>query len=68
MQTRKRSFVESITNVVVGFGVSFISMYLILPLFGHNISLSNNLYMGIWFTVISIIRSYCLRRLFTRSD
>ncbi len=68
MQNKKRSLLESITNVIVGFGISFISLHFILLIFGHDVSLRDNFYMGIWFTIISIIRSYTLRRVFNKKD
>lgn len=68
MQSRKRSLIESFTNIIVGFGISFGSVHYIFPLFGYKITLSDNLYMGFWFTIISLIRSYTLRRIFTRKD
>ena len=68
MQSKKRSLIEGCTNVIVGYGISLVSVQFIFPLFGYHITLSDNLYIGIWFTFISIMRSYCLRRLFTRKD
>lgn len=68
MQSKKRSILESITNVIVGFGVSCASVHFIFPLFGYDIDLSDNCQIGIYFTFISIIRSYTLRRIFNRKD
>jgi len=68
MQTKKRSIIESISNVLVGFGVAFLSQRLIFPLFGIHISVADNLWITLWFTFISIIRSYTLRRVFNRKD
>jgi hypothetical protein len=66
MQSKTHSMIESITNVVVGYVVAFVSQILIFPLFGIYATVRDNLLIGLWFTVISIIRSYCLRRIFTR--
>jgi hypothetical protein len=68
MQSKKRSLVESCSNVAIGFGVAFISQRIIFPFFDVHISLADNFLITIWFTFISIIRSYCLRRFFTRKD
>jgi hypothetical protein len=65
-QTKKHSFLESLTNVGVGYGVALASQVLIFPLYGIHIPLSDNIAIGIWFTVISIIRSYVLRRWFNK--
>ena len=69
MQSKKRSFVESLTNVAVGMGVALGSQYLIFPMFGiTEVSFGEHLGITAWFTAISIIRSYILRRWFTRND
>ncbi len=63
-QTRWHSAIESIANVAVGYGVALLSQLVIFPLFGIHIPLSSNLAIGAWFTAISLIRSYCIRRWF----
>ncbi|MBT9165109.1 MAG: hypothetical protein DDT23_01124 [candidate division WS2 bacterium] len=64
MQTRKHSFVESITNVIVGYIVAVLSQLAIFPFFNIHIPLSDNFIIGFWFTIISLVRSYCIRRIF----
>jgi len=65
-QTKRHSFIESLTNVAIGYGVALLSQLLIFPLYGIHISLGDNIAIGAWFTVISIARSYVLRRWFNR--
>lgn len=62
MQTRWMSLMESITNVVVGYVVAVIAQMLVFPLFGMHPTLSQNLWIGLIFTVVSLTRSYGLRR------
>jgi len=50
--------------VVLGYGVAVGAQILIFPLFGVVIPLSSNLAIGIIFTLVSLVRSYLLRRLF----
>ena len=64
MQSRWMSFVESVTNIVVGYGLAVLTQIAVFPLFGLHASLSENLLIGGAFTVISLIRSYAVRRLF----
>jgi len=64
MQSKKHSFIESIINVLIGYIIAVLSQIIIFPLFGININLSDNFLIGLWFTLISIIRSYMIRRLF----
>jgi len=66
MQTRRHSAIESITNVAVGYLVALASQIIIFPFFGIHIPIQDNILIGLWFTIISIARSYCLRRIFTR--
>ena len=66
MQTRWQSFFESCINVAIGYGVALMSQILIFPLFGIHIPLASNPAIGAIFTVISIARSYAVRRVFNR--
>ena len=63
-QSRFMSLVESVANVFVGYGVAVVTQILIFPIFGLHTTLTQNLKMGAVFTVVSIARSYVLRRLF----
>jgi hypothetical protein len=63
-QSRIMSLVEAVANVVVGYGVAVVTQILIFPIFGLHTTLAQNLKMGLVFTVVSIGRSYALRRLF----
>lgn len=58
------SLVEAITNVVVGYGIAVGTQILIFPLFGLHTTLGQNLSMGGIFTMVSLARSFLLRRLF----
>lgn len=63
-QSRRMSLVESIANVVVGFGVAVLTQIAVFPIFGLQVSLTENLVIGLVFTVVSIARSFTLRRVF----
>ena len=65
-QTKIHSMLESVTNVLIGYGVATLSQFIIFPLYDIHIPLSQNLEMGIWFTVVSVVRSYILRRWFNK--
>jgi hypothetical protein len=58
------SLVESVANVADGYGVAVITQILIFPIFGLHTTLAQNLKMGAIFTVVSIARSFALRRVF----
>jgi hypothetical protein len=63
-QTRLGSLIESLINVVVGFSINFTANMFIFPLFGFHITAGANLALGAVYTVISVVRSYCIRRWF----
>ena len=62
--SRLMSLVESIANVAIGHGIAFVTQILIFPVFGLHTTVAQNLQIGAIFTVISIARSFGLRRLF----
>lgn len=64
MQTKTGSFVEAWANIVVGFGINCLANLLILPMFGFNVTAGQAFGIGMIFTVISLVRSYVLRRWF----
>ncbi|WP_027443850.1 DUF7220 family protein [Erythrobacter cryptus] len=63
-QSRVMSLMESLANVVVGYGVAVVTQLVVFPLFGLHTTLAANLMMGAVFTLVSVVRSYGLRRLF----
>ena len=64
MQSRWLSFVEAVTNIVVGYGLAVLAQILVFPLFGFDASLGENFLLAALFTCISLIRSFAIRRLF----
>lgn len=63
-QTRLGSLIEAVMNVFIGFWINFAANLLILPLIGFNISISDNFFIGFLYTLISVARSYVVRRWF----
>lgn len=64
MQTRWMSFVEAVTNIVVGYGLAVLTQIIVFPFFGLHATLSENLLIGGLFTLTSLGRSFILRRAF----
>ena len=65
-QSRLGSAVEAGANVAIGYGINVAANLLILPLLGFAVSLADGMAIGVAFTLISLARSYVLRRLFNR--
>jgi hypothetical protein len=65
---RGRSYVRIVSgaNIAIGYPVALISQWLIFPRYGFNPPIADNLMIGVWFTAVSLARSYTLRRLFNR--
>lgn len=63
-QTKLGSFAEAWVNIFVGFGISFICNMVVLPWFGFHVSAKQAFDIGLIMTVVSLVRSYLLRRLF----
>lgn len=63
-QTRLGSLIESLINVLIGFGISLVITAVVLPAYGHAVTLVDNLQITLIFTIASIARSYLLRRYF----
>ena len=66
MQSRLQSPIECCVNVLIGYLVALGGQMIVFPLVGLDVSLAQNLTIGAAFTLISITRSYCVRRFFNR--
>lgn len=66
MQTKIQSLIESFINILIGYITAILSQLLIFPMFDINIPIQDNLLIGLYFTLISLIRSYVIRRYFNK--
>lgn len=65
-QSKTQSFVESLTNVSIGYMIAVLSQLVIFPLFGIYLPMQDNLLIALYFTVISLVRGYVIRRWFNK--
>lgn len=65
-QSRAMSLVEATLNVLVGFWVAVGLQLVLYPAFGIRTAFGTDLAIAAIFTLVSIVRSYCMRRLFER--
>lgn len=64
-QSRIDSFMEAVTNIIVGLIVSTIANWIILPaVLGVKLTLGSNLLIAVFYTIVSLARSYAIRRAF----
>ena len=66
MQSKYQSFIESLINILIGYLTALFSQILIFPLFDVYVTFQDNLLIGLYFTVISLARSYLVRRYFNK--
>lgn len=63
-QKKKHSFLEACIGTAIGYVIAFTANLIILPFFGFKPSLHDNFWITNFFTAISVVRSYYVRRLF----
>lgn len=64
-QIKTDSIMESLTNIAVGLGVSQIANLVIIPFVMHvPISTGQNAALAVFYTLVSLLRSYAIRRAF----
>ena len=68
MQTKKQSFLESITNTLVGFIISLAATFVIFPIVGVASTGAKNIAITLFFTIISVLRGYVVRRFFNKTN
>lgn len=66
LQSKRMSLMETVTSTCIGLVVSIMSNCFIFWAMSIPITVKENLGMTAFFTVISIIRGYFVRRLFNR--
>jgi uncharacterized membrane protein len=65
-QSRRMSAVEAVVSTAIGYIVAVATQLVVFPAFGLAVGIWENLGIGLAFTVVSVIRSYLVRRLFER--
>jgi hypothetical protein len=63
-QTKLGSWAEAWANIAVGFSINYCANLIVLPWFGYDVTAKAAFGIGVVFTVISLVRSYVLRRWF----
>jgi hypothetical protein len=65
MQTRLESFIESALNVLSGFFIALLVWkFVVVPVWGFEVNLGDNLAITGLFTAVSVARGYVWRRIF----
>jgi hypothetical protein len=64
MQTKKMSLIETLSNTTIGFLISLLTARLVLPQYDCSAAFSATFEITVIFTVVSVVRSYAIRRFF----
>lgn len=68
MQTKKQSLIESLTSTTIGIIIGIVLNLTVLPIFGYPVSVADSLWISVIFTIVSIMRSYIIRRWFNSKE
>ena len=63
-QSRRHSTWEAVVNVVAGYGIAVAAQMVVFPWFGMTTSWGKSAGIGLPMTVVSLARSYTIRRIF----
>ena len=66
MQSRLASFIEALTNVAIGFLISLVGQVVVSHWYNLPLNLAQNVQIVLFFTVLSVGRSYFVRRWYNR--
>jgi len=64
MQSKTVSLIEALTNVGIGFFIAFFGALVIYPFVGMQSPIGTYFEVTVYFTVLSILRAYFVRRFF----
>lgn len=65
-QSRRQSMIEAWVNIAIGMTINLCANFVLLPLVGATMTISNNLWLGCIYTAVSMLRQYTIRRWFNK--
>ncbi|MEN9589045.1 MAG: hypothetical protein RLZZ481_831 [Pseudomonadota bacterium] len=68
MQSKTMSAIEAVTNTAVGLVISFAATAAICRVYDIPMTYEANAILTFWMTVLSIARSYVMRRVFNNKE
>lgn len=61
-QTKLGSFIEAMMNTTIGYVLNLAVQLAVYPAFGATFTFTQNIYIGLIFMVVSIVRGFMIRR------
>ena len=68
MQTKRSSAIEAVVGTGAAILLSLLSYQVLGPLIGLHVTWTNNFTLTAYFTALSFIRTYCVRRIFNNAN
>ena len=65
-QSRKHSAIETITQTILGLGISFVIQIILYPMMGIPVTINQNIIITAVFFIASLVRGYVVRRIFEK--
>lgn len=65
-QSKTGSVIEAVVNIGAGCGVAYVSQVVIFSFYDITVPFALNVKLTIWFTAVSLARSFVIRRVFNR--
>lgn len=65
-QSKTQSLNETVISTIIGLLVSLLTQIIVFPLYGLEVKFNQNVQITIIFTLVSIVRGYCVRRYFNK--
>lgn len=66
-QSRLASFIEACVHTAAGYVTGFVTQVFLFPLYDIHVPATSNLQIAGWFGLVSLVRSYAIRRWFNAS-
>jgi len=66
MQSRKFSLIEAVTNTIVGYTLSLITLFFVNWFYNLDLGYGDSLQITAIFAFVSVTRNYVIRRIFNR--
>jgi hypothetical protein len=63
-QSRRLSLIEACTHVGLGYALAVALQLVLYPAYGLHPSVAQSMTLALWFSLLSLARSYALRRFF----
>lgn len=61
-QTRREAIIEVWVGILIGFGINWIMNWFLLPMVGAKFTAVENFWLGMIYTLVSVMRGFVVRR------